>query len=168
MEKRSLGFVETWGFVPAVEAADAGTKAANVRLLGYEVVPVGRVMVAFAGEVSAVKAAVQSGAAAAARVGQVLAVHVIPRPDGQVQVEPPSKPLLPPDGARGPEPGPSEPEAPAASPVEDAAAEPPGPAPKSPKGKVAKKGAKSPPKRKKESGKRTTKAQTGKRRKAPR
>ena len=80
MEKRSLGFIETWGFVPAIEAADAGTKAANVRLLGYEVVPVGRVMVAFAGEVAAVKAAVQSGAAAAARVGEVLAVHVIPRP----------------------------------------------------------------------------------------
>ena len=65
----------------------------------YEVVPVGRVMVAFAGEVSAVKAAVQSGAAAAARVGQVLAVHVIPRPDGQLQVDPPSEPLLPPEGA---------------------------------------------------------------------
>ena len=153
MEKRSLGFIETWGFVPAIEAADAGTKAADVRLLGYEVVPVGRVMVAFAGEVAAVKAAVQSGAAAAARVGEVLAVHVIPRPDRQVRVEPPSKPLLPPDGARGPEPGPSEPEAPTGPPVEDVAAEPAG---------------KSPPKRKRESGKRTGKAQTGKRRKAPR
>jgi len=153
MEKRSLGFIETWGFVPAIEAADAGTKAANVRFLGYEVVPVGRVMVAFAGEVAAVKAAVQSGAAAAARVGEVLAVHVIPRPDRQVRVEPPSKPLLPPDGARGPEPGPSEAEATAAAPVEEIAAEP---------------ARKSPPKRKRESGKRTTKGQTGKRRKAPR
>lgn len=156
MEKRSLGFVETWGFVPAVEAADAGTKAANVKMLGYQVVPVGRVMVAFAGEVAAVKAAVQSGAAAAARVGQVLAVHVIPRPDSQVRVEPTSQPLLPPDGPREPEPGPSEPEAPAAAPDEEAPAKPPEPAPKSP------------PKRKRESGKRTTKAQTGKRRKAPR
>jgi hypothetical protein len=152
MEKRSLGFIETWGFVPAIEAADAGTKAANVRLLGYQVVPVGRVMVAFAGEVAAVQAAVKSGAAAAAKVGEVLAVHVIPRPDRQVRVEPSSKPLLPPGGARPPEPEPPEPEPPAAPPVEDVAAEP---APKSP------------PKRKRASGKRKAKAQTGKRRKSP-
>jgi hypothetical protein len=158
MEKRSLGLIETWGFVPAIEAADAGTKAANVRLLGYEVVPVGRVMVAFAGDVAAVKAAVRSGSAAAERVGQVLAVHVIPRPDGQLRVEPPSKPLLPPDGAHGPKPGPEsllqeddqevEPGSPPAAPVDEAE-----PAPESPKDKAAKKSSKSAAKRNKPSGK---------------
>lgn len=109
MEKRSLGLIETWGFVPAIEAADVGAKAANVVLLGYEVVPVGRVVVTFMGDVAAVKAAVQSGAAAAEKVGQVLATHVIPRPDRQIRVEPPSEPLLPkkkPDPDKPPKPPP--------------------------------------------------------------
>ena len=159
MEKRSLGLIETWGFVPAIEAADAGTKAANVRLLGYEVVPVGRVMVAFAGDVAAVKAAVRSGSAAAERVGQVLAVHVIPRPDGQLRVDPPSKPLLPSGGAHGPKARPpeslsrkdgprAEPGSRPAAPVEEAE-----PVPESPKDKAAKKSSKSAAKRSKASGK---------------
>lgn len=159
MEKRSLGLIETWGFVPAIEAADAGTKAAKVRLLGYEVVPVGRVMVAFVGDVAAVKAAVRSGSAAAERVGQVLAVHVIPRPDRQLRVEPPSKPLLPPNGERGPRPGPpespsqedeqqAEPDSPPTAPVEESR-----PAPESPKDKASKKSSKSSAKRDKASGK---------------
>jgi microcompartment protein CcmL/EutN len=84
MEKQSLGLIETWGLVPAIEAADVGAKAANVTLLGYQVVPVGRVVVTFVGDVAAVTAAVSSGAAAARKVGQVLAVHVIPRPDKQI------------------------------------------------------------------------------------
>ncbi len=159
MEKRSLGLIETWGFVPAIEAADAGTKAANVRLLGYEVVPVGRVMVAFEGDVAAVKAAVQSGSAAAERVGQVLAIHVIPRPDRQIRVAPPSTPLLPPGGTHGPKPSaPVSPtrkdgqqaasDSPPAAPVEE---EEPSPVPT--KDKATKKGTKSAAKRAKASGK---------------
>lgn len=95
MEKRSLGLIETWGFVPAIEAADAGAKAANVILLGYQVVPVGRIVVTFVGDVAAVTAAVSSGTAAARQVGQVLAVHVIPRPDQQIRFAPPSPPPTP-------------------------------------------------------------------------
>lgn len=160
MEKRSLGLIETWGFVPAVEAADAGTKAADVKLLGYEVVPVGRVMVAFVGDVAAVKAAVQSGAAAAERVGEVLAVHVIPRPDRQVRVDPPSTPLMPPDGGRGPGPGTEtspagdeseqpEPESSEVSPTEEPDTEAAEPPPESPENKQAKKASKPASKRKK-------------------
>ena len=81
MEKRSLGLIETWGYVPAVEAADAGAKAANVVFLGYEKVQAGLVTIRFLGEVAAVQAAVSAGAAAAEKVGRVVAVHVIPRPD---------------------------------------------------------------------------------------
>lgn len=92
MEKLSLGLIETWGLVPAIEAADVGAKAANVVLLGYQVVPVGRIVVTFVGDVAAVTAAVSAGAAAARKVGQVLAVHVIPRPDAQIGVGPPTSP----------------------------------------------------------------------------
>lgn len=76
----ALGLIETRGLVGAVEAADAGAKAANVRLLGTERADAGLVTVKFLGEVAAVKAAVDAGAAAAQRVGQLVAVHVIPRP----------------------------------------------------------------------------------------
>lgn len=76
----ALGLVETRGLVGALEAADAGTKAADVRLLGTERADAGLVTVKFLGEVAAVKAAVDAGAAAAQRVGQLVAVHVIPRP----------------------------------------------------------------------------------------
>src|SRR5690606_39371733 len=72
--------VETRGLVGALEAADAGTKAADVRLLGRELADAGLVTVYFAGSVAAVRAAVDAGAAAARRVGQLVAVHVIPRP----------------------------------------------------------------------------------------
>jgi microcompartment protein CcmL/EutN len=92
MEKRSLGLIETWGYVPAVEAADAGAKAANVVFLGYEKVQAGLITIRFLGEVAAVKAAVAAGAAAAEKVGRVVAVHVIPRPDGQIPIGTPGEP----------------------------------------------------------------------------
>lgn len=92
MKRRSLGMIETWGFVPAIEAADAGNKAANVTFLGYEITKVALVTVMFAGEVAAVKAAVTAGAAAAEKVGKVVAVHVIPRPDRQLKIVPPGHP----------------------------------------------------------------------------
>ncbi len=75
----ALGMVETIGLVSAVEAADAGLKAARVRLLGTDYVRGGLVMVRFEGEVAAVQAAVEAGAAAAERVGKVFSRHVIPR-----------------------------------------------------------------------------------------
>lgn len=76
----ALGLVETKGLVGAIEAADAGLKAASVRLLGSERADAGLVTVMFGGDVAAVKAACDAGAAAAERVGQLIAVHVIPRP----------------------------------------------------------------------------------------
>jgi microcompartment protein CcmL/EutN len=106
MEERSLGLIETWGIVPAIEAADVGTKAANVVLLGYQVVPVGRVMVTFVGDVAAVTAAVSAGAEAARRLGQVLAVHVIPRPDRQLLTARPFQPPPPQEKKTGDKPEP--------------------------------------------------------------
>ena len=78
--EQALGLVETKGLVGAIEAADAGVKAANVTLLGSERADAGLVTVMFGGEVAAVKAACDAGAAAAERVGQLVSVHVIPRP----------------------------------------------------------------------------------------
>jgi len=95
MKKRSLGLIETWGYIPAVEAADAGAKAADVTFLGYEITKVALVTVKFTGDVAAVRAAVTAGAQAARKVGKVVAVHVIPRPDTQLRIEPPDK-LAPP------------------------------------------------------------------------
>jgi microcompartment protein CcmL/EutN len=95
MEKRSLGLIETSGYAPAVEAADAGAKAANVTLVGYERTEAGLITVKFVGEVAAVKTAVSAGAAAAARVGKVVAVHVIPRPDRQMEFAVTPGPLPP-------------------------------------------------------------------------
>ncbi|UCD31010.1 MAG: BMC domain-containing protein [Nitrospirota bacterium] len=92
MKKKSLGLIETRGFIPAIEAADAGTKAADVILIGYEITKVALVTVKFRGDVAAVKAAVSAGAAAARKVGQVVAVHVIPRPDRQLSIEPSDEP----------------------------------------------------------------------------
>jgi ethanolamine utilization protein EutM len=86
MEKESLGLIETLGLVAAIEAADAGAKAANVKLRGYEQARAGLITVFFAGDVAAVRAAVSAGAAAAKRVGKVVSVHVIARPDRQLQV----------------------------------------------------------------------------------
>jgi ethanolamine utilization protein EutM len=78
--EQALGLVETKGLVGAIEAADAGLKAADVALLGSERADAGLVTVMFGGEVAAVKAACDAGAAAAERVGQLVGVHVIPRP----------------------------------------------------------------------------------------
>ena len=85
MEKQALGMVETKGLVGAVEAADAMVKAANVTLLGKEKIGSGLVTVMVRGDVGAVKAAVDAGAAAAKRVGELVSVHVIPRPHEDVE-----------------------------------------------------------------------------------
>ena len=85
MEKQALGMVETKGLVGAVEAADAMVKAANVTLLGKEKIGSGLVTVMVRGDVGAVKAAVDAGAAAAKRVGELVSVHVIARPHEDVE-----------------------------------------------------------------------------------
>ncbi len=82
--ERALGLVETKGLIGAIEAADAGLKAANVRLLSTERVDAGLVTVMFGGDVAAVRAAVDAGAAAAERVGHLVSSHVIPRPHEQL------------------------------------------------------------------------------------
>ena len=81
----ALGMVETKGLVGAVEAADAMVKAANVVLIGSEYVGGGFVTVMVRGDVGAVKAATDAGAAAAKRVGELVSVHVIPRPHQDVE-----------------------------------------------------------------------------------
>ena len=80
----ALGMIETRGLVAMIEAADAMVKAANVTLVGYEKVDAGLVTVIVRGDVAAVKAATDAGAAAARRVGEVVNVHVIPRPHASV------------------------------------------------------------------------------------
>lgn len=81
----ALGMVETKGLVGAIEAADAMVKAANVKLIGSEYIGGGFVTVMVRGDVGAVKAATDAGAAAAKRVGELVSVHVIPRPHGDVE-----------------------------------------------------------------------------------
>lgn len=81
----ALGLVETRGLVGSIEAADAMVKAANVQLVGYEQVGGGYVTVMVRGDVGAVKAATDAGAEAAARVGEVVSVHVIPRPHAEAE-----------------------------------------------------------------------------------
>ncbi|MBI2569528.1 MAG: BMC domain-containing protein [Candidatus Schekmanbacteria bacterium] len=76
----ALGLLETRGLATAVEAADAAVKAASVSIVGYEVTIPAMVTIKLLGDVAAVKAAVEAGAAAASRVGQLVAAHVIPRP----------------------------------------------------------------------------------------
>lgn len=76
----SLGMIEVKGLVGGVEAADAMTKSANVTLVGYEKIGSGLVTIMVRGDVGAVKAATDAGAAAAEKVGEVVSVHVIPRP----------------------------------------------------------------------------------------
>src|ERR1700755_1485992 len=76
----ALGMIETKGLVPLVEAADAMLKAANVTLIGWQKIGSGMVTAVVVGDVAAVKAAIDAGAAAAARVGEVVGVQVIPRP----------------------------------------------------------------------------------------
>jgi ethanolamine utilization protein EutM len=82
----ALGMVETRGLVGAIEAADAMVKAANVVLIGSEYVGGGYVTVMVRGDVGAVKAATDAGAAAAKRVGELISVHVIPRPHEDVEM----------------------------------------------------------------------------------
>jgi len=82
----ALGMVETRGLVGAIEAADAMVKAANVVLIGSEYVGGGYVTVMVRGDVGAVKAATDAGAAAAKRVGELASVHVIPRPHSDVEM----------------------------------------------------------------------------------
>jgi ethanolamine utilization protein EutM len=81
----ALGMIETRGLVGAIEAADAMVKAANVTLIGKEMIGGGYVTVMVRGDVGAVKAATDAGAAAAQRVGDLVSVHVIPRPAGDVE-----------------------------------------------------------------------------------
>ncbi len=81
----ALGMIETKGLVGAVEAADAMVKSANVELVGREQVGGGLVTVMVRGDVGAVKAATDAGAAAAQSVGELLSVHVIPRPHDEVE-----------------------------------------------------------------------------------
>lgn len=76
----ALGMIETRGLISLIEAADASVKAANVTLVGWEKIGSGYVTVLMRGDVAAVKAATDAGAAAARRVGELVAVHVIPRP----------------------------------------------------------------------------------------
>ena len=82
----ALGLIETKGLIGAIEAADAGTKAANVKLISKELSTGALVTVKFEGEVAAVKSAVDAGSAAAQRVGQLISSHVIPRPDNQIDI----------------------------------------------------------------------------------
>lgn len=81
----ALGMIETKGLVGAIEAADAMVKSANVELVGYEKIGSGLVTVMVRGDVGAVKASVDAGAAAAEKVGTVVSIHVIPRPHSDVE-----------------------------------------------------------------------------------
>ena len=83
--QQALGLVETKGLVAAIEAADAMVKAANVRFLGRQKVKAGLITVMVEGDVGAVKAATDAGGAAAERVGELLSVHVIPRPHNDIE-----------------------------------------------------------------------------------
>ncbi|RRD94071.1 BMC domain-containing protein [Clostridiales bacterium COT073_COT-073] len=86
MKYDALGMVETKGLVGSIEAADAMVKAANVTLIGKEFIGGGLVTVLVRGDVGAVKAATDAGAEAAQRVGELVSVHVIPRPHSEVEV----------------------------------------------------------------------------------
>ena len=85
MNSDALGMIETKGLVGAIEAADAMVKAANVSLVGYEKIGSGLVTVMVRGDVGAVKAATDAGAAAARQVGEVVSIHVSPRPHSDTE-----------------------------------------------------------------------------------
>lgn len=85
MKQEALGMVETRGLVAAIEASDAMVKAADVTLVGTEKIGSGLITVMVRGDVGAVKAATEVGAEAAARLGELVAVHVIPRPHGEIE-----------------------------------------------------------------------------------
>lgn len=95
LQMSALGMIETRGLVAAVEAADAMVKAATVVLVGTEYVGGGLVTVVVRGDVGAVKAATDAGAASASRLGEVVSVHVIPRPHTEVEA------ILPTGSSRG-------------------------------------------------------------------
>lgn len=80
----AIGMIETKGYVANIEAADAMLKAADVELVGTERIGSGMVTVMVQGDVGAVKAATEAGASAASRVGEIVSVHVIPRPNGSI------------------------------------------------------------------------------------
>jgi len=86
MAKEALGMIETRGLTAAIEAADAMTKSAEVVLIGTEKIGSGLVTVMVRGDVGAVKSSVESGAAAACKLGELVATHVIPRPHGDVEM----------------------------------------------------------------------------------
>jgi ethanolamine utilization protein EutM len=83
--EEALGLVETRGFVAMVEAADAMAKAARVRLVGYERIGGGYVTASVRGDVAAVRAATEAGGNAAGKVGEVISIHVIPRPHASLE-----------------------------------------------------------------------------------
>lgn len=85
MKQEALGMIETRGLVAAIEGADAMVKAANVELIGTEKIGSGLVTIMVRGDVGAVKAATEAGAEVAARLGEVVAIHVIPRPHSSVE-----------------------------------------------------------------------------------
>ena len=85
MQEEALGLIETRGFVAMVEASDAMVKAARVQLVHYEKIGGGYATTVVRGDVAAVRAATEAGAAAAAKVGEVVSVHVIPRPHGMLE-----------------------------------------------------------------------------------
>ena len=85
MSKEALGMIETRGLTAAIEAADSMVKAAEVVLIGTEKIGSGLVSVMVRGDVGAVKAAVEAGSATASRLGELVAVHVIPRPHADVE-----------------------------------------------------------------------------------
>ena len=85
MSMEALGMIETRGLTAAIEAADAMVKAAEVTLIGTEKIGSGLVSVMVRGDVGAVKAAVESGTAAASKLGEIIATHVIPRPHTDVE-----------------------------------------------------------------------------------
>lgn len=89
--KEALGMIETRGLIAMIEASDAMVKAAKVRLVGYEKIGSGLVTAMVRGEVGAVRAAVEAGAAAAQKVGELVSVHVIPRPADDVEKIIPNK-----------------------------------------------------------------------------
>lgn len=85
MSERALGLVETRGLVAALEAADAMLKAANVVCVGKEVTDAALVTIKITGEVAAVRSAIEAAKVAAAKVGEVVATHIIPRPDDETE-----------------------------------------------------------------------------------
>jgi len=92
MALQALGMIETRGLVPLIEATDAMCKAASVDLVGWDKVGSGMVTSFVRGDVAAVKAATDAGAAAAARLGEVVSVHVIPRPHDELEQALPKAP----------------------------------------------------------------------------